>query len=600
MVDGVPAIPLDLAQRLNRYTEFRSAAAWDWHPTRRAMLIGTRFADATQAHAVAAPGADRRQLTFFPDRVLGARYEPAGGGRYLVVLKDVGGDEFFQSYRVDLETGDITLITDGKSRNSAGVFSTDGRRIAYGSTRRNGRDIDIFVAEPARAGSERMVAQLTGNGWGVEDWSPDDSRLLLMNGISVNESYLSLLDLTTGERVELTPREGRDTVAYGAAEFAPDGRGIYATTDRGSEFQRLAYLDLGTRRWRTVTPELPWDVDAFDVAPDGRTIALVTNEDGVGVMRFVDAASGRVTPGPALPKGVVSGVRWRPDSREVAFSLASARTPSDVYSYEPATRKLERWTFSETAGLNAERFVEPELVKWTSFDGRQISGFLYKPPARFTGKRPVIVSIHGGPEGQSRPGFIGASNYYLNEAGAAVIYPNIRGSTGYGKSYAKADNRQLREGAYKDIAALFDWIATRPDLDATRIMVTGGSYGGHMVLAVASMFPERISAAVDVVGISSLTTFLQNTSPYRQDLRRAEYGDERDPAMRAWFERTAPLNNAERITKPLLVVQGGNDPRVPRTESLQIVERVRRRGTPVWYLEAKDEGHGFAKKGNQA
>jgi dipeptidyl aminopeptidase/acylaminoacyl peptidase len=238
-------------------------------------------------------------------------------------------------------------------------------------------------------------------------------------------------------------------------------------------------------------------------------------------------------------------------------------------------------------------------VRWKSFDGKTISGWLYRPPAKFTGKRPVIVNIHGGPEGQSRPIFQGANNYYLNDLGVAIIYPNVRGSTGYGKTFTKLDNGFLREDSYKDALALLDWIKTRSDLEADRVMVMGGSYGGHMTLAISTYYPDRIRCALDVVGIGNLVTFLENTSAYRRDLRRVEYGDERDPKMREFLNRIAPLNNAAKITKPLFVVQGGNDPRVPLSESVQMVETVRKHGTPVWYLMAKDEGHGFAKKKNR-
>jgi dipeptidyl aminopeptidase/acylaminoacyl peptidase len=228
-----------------------------------------------------------------------------------------------------------------------------------------------------------------------------------------------------------------------------------------------------------------------------------------------------------------------------------------------------------------------------------ISGFLYKPPAKFAGKRPVLVVIHGGPEGQSQPIFLGRANYYLNELGIALIYPNVRGSTGYGKTFSLLDNGFKREDTYKDIDALFDWVGTRPDLDADRIGVTGGSYGGHMTLAVSTFYSGRIRCSVDIVGMSNLVTFLEHTEGYRRDLRRVEYGDERDPKMHDFLEKIAPMNNIEKIKKPMLVVAGKNDPRVPVTESEQIVGALKKQGTPVWYVMAKDEGHGFRKKQNQ-
>jgi dipeptidyl aminopeptidase/acylaminoacyl peptidase len=340
------------------------------------------------------------------------------------------------------------------------------------------------------------------------------------------------------------------------------------------------------------------DIEDVDVSPDGRRIAFTTNERGADVLRVADAASGRVVQQPSLPLGTIGGVEWHHDNRTLGFTLSSARSPSDVYSLDAASGEVTRWTYSELGGLAPEQLQEPRMISWKSFDGREITGFMTLPPKTFTGKRPVIVSIHGGPEGQSRPGFLARNNYYVNELGIALIYPNVRGSTGFGKSFAKLDNDTLRTGTYKDVAALFDWIATQPELDASKILVMGGSYGGHMVLATATQYPDRIAAAVDVVGISHLGTFLEHTEGYRRDLRRAEYGDERNPEIRAWMDRMAPLNNASKITKPLLVVQGANDPRVPRTEAEQIVGAVRKNQTPVWYLLAKNEGHGFAKKEN--
>ncbi|MDM7925443.1 MAG: alpha/beta fold hydrolase, partial [bacterium] len=309
--------------------------------------------------------------------------------------------------------------------------------------------------------------------------------------------------------------------------------------------------------------------------------------------------TGEEIPVPKMPAGIAGGFQWHPNGKEIGFSFTSAKSASDAYSLNLETGALERWTFRETAGLNTDSFSEAELVRWKSFDGRMISGFLYSPGPAFTGKRPVIVEIHGGPEGQARPGFMGRKNYIVNEMGIAILQPNVRGSSGYGKTFLTLDNGFLREDSYKDIGALLDWIRQRPDLDADRVLVTGGSYGGHMTLAVASLYSDRIRCSVSVVGISNLVTFLENTSGYRQDLRRAEYGDERDPKMRAFLQTIAPLNRADRIGKPLFIIQGANDPRVPASEAEQMMSTLKDRGVPAWSLVAKDEGHGFAKKKNQ-
>jgi dipeptidyl aminopeptidase/acylaminoacyl peptidase len=597
VVDGVPRIPAKLAAEVRRYTESRSASLADWHPVRREVLISTRFGNTAQIHRVATPLGARTQLTFFDEPIGSASYEPTAG-RYFLFSRDVGGNEFGQIYRYDLASGAVTLLTDGgRSQNGGRRWNTRGDRIAYSSTRRNGADRDIYIMDPLNPSSGRLLLEVKGGGWGVSDWSPDDRQLLVGEYLSVNQSRFYLVDASSGNRSLLFPDE-RDTVAYGSARFSRDGRGVYLTTDAGSEFQRLAYVDLGTRRITPLTMSINWDVEDFELSPDGRTIAFATNEAGVSRLYLMDTRTRRIRPVSNIPAGNIGSASWHPRLSELAFTVSSARSPSDVYSLNPRTGSVTRWTESELGGLIASELAEPSLIRWRSFDGREITGFYYRPPARFTGKRPVIINIHGGPEGQYRPGFLGRGNYYLNELGVAVIYPNVRGSTGYGKEFVKLDNGMRREDSVRDIGALLDWIGQQPELDASRVMVTGGSYGGYMTLAVATNYNERICCALDIVGISNFNTFLKNTESYRRDLRRVEYGDERDPQMQAFFERIAPLNNAGKISRPLFVVQGGNDPRVPRTEAEQIVARVKQNGSPVWYLMAKDEGHGFRKKNN--
>jgi dipeptidyl aminopeptidase/acylaminoacyl peptidase len=614
VIDGIPPIPGELPEQVGRYTESRAATVQDWHPARTEMLITTRFGDTNQLHHVTQPGGARTQLTFFPDRVDGGSFEPSKGD-YFIFTKGAGGNEFNQNYRYDFATGEITLLTDGKSRNSGPNWSNRGDRIVYTSTRRNGADTDIYVESPTDPKSDRKLAEVKGGGWEPVDWSPDDKQVLVLEGISINESYIWIFDAQTGEKREVTPRppEGAEKVAYSAALFAKDGKGIFVTTDRESEFQRLAYIDLGSGKHTYLIPDTKFDVDSWDLSHDGKQIAYALNENGVSTLHMIDvvAGPGTVTVGakkeptfnPPLPAVIISGLHFHRDPRQslLAFNVAGARSPSDVYTWSTAGGKntTARWTASETGGIPAARFVEPELVKWKTFDGKEITGFLYKPdPAKFPGKRPVIINIHGGPEGQYRPGFLGRNNYFINELGCAILFPNVRGSQGYGKSFLKLDNGLKREDSYKDISALLEWIPSRSELDAARVMVTGGSYGGFMTLAVASNYADRIRCALDVVGISNLATFLKNTESYRRDLRRVEYGDERDPKVAEFMERTAPLNNAQKITKPLFVVQGANDPRVPKTEAEQIVATLKKQNTPVWFLMAKDEGHGFAKKKN--
>jgi dipeptidyl aminopeptidase/acylaminoacyl peptidase len=598
VVEGVPPIPTALVEDVQRYTKVRVTFLLSWHPARREMLISTRAGDTHQVHLVTSPGGARTQLTFFPDRVGTARFRPQTGD-YFVFSKDVGGNEFFQLYRYDVADGHVTLLTDGQSRNTGRLFSHAGDRLSYSSTRRNGKDTDIYLVDPADPQSNRLLLQVDSVGWGATDWSPDDRTLLVSEYVSVNESYVWLVDATTGEKTLLTPKGGADQVAYSNARFSKDSKGLYVTTDKGSEFKRLTYIDFATKEHTPLTNHIPWDVVAFALSPDGNTLAFLTNEDGVSGLHLLDTTTRREKPVPPLPVGVIGGLEWHENGHDLGFALNSARSPTDVYSLDTVMGKVERWTRGETGGLNPESLAEPELVRWQSFDERTISGFLYMPPPQFTGPRPVVIAIHGGPEEQAHPTFLGRNNYYVNELGVALLFPNVRGSSGYGKTFLKLDNGFLREDAYKDIGALLDWIKTQPRLDAGRVMVTGVSYGGHMTFAIATRYNDRIRAALSVVGISNLVSFLERTEAYRRDLRRAEYGDERDPQMREFMLRIAPLHNAVRITKPIFVVAGGNDPRVPVNEAEQMVSTVRQNGTPVWYLMAKDEGHGFVKKKNQ-
>jgi len=598
IVEGIPAIPIALVDAAAQYNNFRAASFQSWHPLLREMIISTRFAEANQVHLVKLPAGARTQLTFYKERIAGASYDPVNGD-FIVFLKDTGGNENFQIFRYDFASGKTTLLSDGQSRNIGGVWSNKGDRLAYESNRRDKNDMDIRVMDPRDPGSDRLLLQVRGGAWGVLDWSPDDSKLLVGEGISINESYLWLVDCVSGKKELLTPKNKKEKIAYNYAAFSSDGKGFYALTDTDCEFVRLAYIDLASRKHTFLTTAIPWDIDEFSLSNDRSRVAFISNEEGSSVLHVRDLAGGKELPVPALPLGLIYGLQWHRNGKTIGFTYLNPRANADAYALDMESGKIERWTTSELGGLNPETFAAPELIKWKSFDKKSISGFLYRPAAGFMGKRPLIIDIHGGPEGKARPGFIGQSNYLLNELGVAIIYPNVRGSSGFGKTFLKLDNGFKREDSYKDIAALLDWVKLQPGLDSERVMVTGGSYGGHMTLAVAAFYPERIRCAVEVVGISNLVTFLENTSGYRQDLRRVEYGDERDPKMRQFMLKIAPLNHSDNIRKPLFIIQGANDPRVPLSEAAQMRDALKKAGVPVWYLVAKDEGHGFAKKSNR-
>lgn len=595
--DGLPGIPRQLFEEVNRYNEFRSAALLDWSPARREILISTRFGDVPQLHRVAMPGGARQQLTFFTDRVANGLFNTSNGDE-IAFEKDTGGGEFYQLFLDDLRSGKVTLLTKGgRSRNTGAVWSRDGKQIAYSSTARDGQNADIWVVDPHDAQSAHILLQTSEPGWSVSDWSQDGKQLLLTLERSAVVSELFLLDVASGQKTKLGP-DSKDS-GWFRAKFANDRKGAYLISNAGVNLSQIAYIDFASKKPTAIHPDLHWDADDLDVSPDGRYVAYLINEDGYGKLRVLDTQSRNDIALPSVPQGVIAGLHWRPIGHELGFTLSSAHTPGDAYSLDLDTKRVDRWTHSETGGLDATQFVEPQLIHWKSFDGLSISGFLYPPAANFTGPRPLIINIHGGPEGQFRPGYLGSLDYYTNELGVAVIFPNVRGSSGYGKTFLNLDNGFKREDSVKDIGALLEWIKTQPRIDSNRIMVTGGSYGGYMTLATMTHYGDRVRCAVEQVGISNFRTFLEHTEAYRRDLRRVEYGDERDPKMRDFFETISPLNNASKITKPMFIVAGRNDPRVPYTEGQQMTEALRKNSVPVWYLVADDEGHGFVKKRNR-
>ncbi|RNF82935.1 S9 family peptidase [Lysobacter psychrotolerans] len=592
--------------QLNRYQNTRGAGFAGWLGD-ECLLITTRFAETSQAHRVCAPLGMREQLTFQPEPLGSIDVAPAGAANAgFVFARDVGGNEFSQLYWFDLATRSIDLLTDGKrTQNNGAVFSHDGRQLAWSSTSRNGSDTDVWVRDVA-TGQPRLVVSAGGQ-WSAMDFSPDGKRLLVVKYVSINETYPGEVDLATGT-LRLFPVDGGKAAVHGF-RYAADGRSVYYLSDEDvagatSEFTTLRFHDPAGGAPVQLSSAIAWDVESVELSDDGRHLAFVTNEDGIGKLHVLALPGHTEIALPPLPVGVIGGMGFSPDGRRLAITLNTATSPSDVHVIDLASASLTRWTRSEVGGLDPATFVAPTLVRYPTFDRvdgkpRTIPAFYYRPANLPPGRKlPVVIQIHGGPESQSLPSFNPTAQFLANELGVALLVPNVRGSSGYGKSYLRLDNGPLREDSVKDIGALLDWIAQQPELDADRVGVYGGSYGGYMVLAALSHYPDRIRAGVDVVGISHFGTFLKNTESYRRDLRRAEYGDERDPAMSAVFDRISPLNNAARITSPLFVAQGRNDPRVPYTEAEQIVKAVRGNQQPVWYLLFNDEGHGFKKKAN--
>ncbi|MCA9122666.1 MAG: alpha/beta fold hydrolase [Planctomycetaceae bacterium] len=592
--EEVPVVPEELFERLNQYTNIRSADMQGWSPDGNGILVSTRFGNSSQLHRVYTPGGRREQVTFFEEPVRGGFIPQAKDGSMLLSMS-VGGNENYQVYLLDRGSFTSTLLTDGVSRNSLGAIRDDGQQVVISSNRRNGRDTDLYIADPRKPDSMEIVFQTDGEYWYAADWSNDASTLLLGRYVSINESYFALLDVKTRKRTDLTLPDGI-TAAIGNLRFSADSKSIYITTDAHGEYNRLARYDIAAKEYHWLTESINWDVSELEVHPESGQVAFAVNEDGASRLYLLDGD----TPRPLeLPLGILSNIEFSPDGKQLGFTLSRPDAPSDAYSLSLDDEHLTRWTFSEVGGLDPDKFVTPQRIQFQSFDERTIPAYYYKPRgASADSKAPVVISIHGGPESQYQPYFSSSSQYYVNDLDFAVIAPNVRGSAGYGKTYLKLDNGALREDSVKDIGALLDWIAAQPELDASEVAVVGGSYGGYMVLASLIHYGDRIKAGIDIVGIASFTTFLENTAAYRQDLRRAEYGDERDPKMREVFDRINPTSNADKIRSALMVAHGVNDPRVPFSEAQQIADKVRSQKRSVWTVYADNEGHGFGKKDN--
>lgn len=666
VLDGIPPLPQRIRDRMRQYQGVRRASFVDWDEKGGGMLISTRFGDTTQIHRVKSPLAARQQLTFYREPVRSASWIPGSYDGAVLLLMDQGGAENNQLYRYDMLEGKTTRLTDGKSRTVGYRWSSKGK-LAYSNNARNGRDFDIYVTAAKKPGEAKLVYE--GRGLFMPlDWSPDESKLLLLQYISLNETYLHILDVASGKTESIgppppakgdpapakadakkaakkdakkaakkgakkaakkgakksaqaaeksakkgakkaAPAQRKPTIAFRKAVWDGRGRGVFLTSDRDGEFVQLYYYDLKKKAFTSLSKDVPWNIEGIALSSDGRNLAVTVNEGGLSKLYVMDARRGARSrlgkPVKDVPDGIIRNLKFAKARKQrslLGFTVYRPTSPGDAYAYDVRRRKLEPWTKSEVGGLNSDFFVAPKLIKYPTFDKvdgkpRQIPAFYFKPSG--AGPRPVMIYIHGGPEAQYRPYFHPLVHYLLMEMGVAIIAPNVRGSDGYGKSYLLLDNGMKRADSVKDIGALLDWIQGQKELDASKVVVYGGSYGGFMVLSSLVNYADRLRAGVDWVGISNFVTFLKNTKAYRRDLRRAEYGDERIPAMRKYLEEVSPLNHVDKISSPLFVIQGANDPRVPQSEAEQIVKAMRKKGRKVWYMLAKNEGHGFRKKTNR-
>ena len=600
ILEDIPAIPNSIKEDLSKFQNVRSAAFRGFNNQNEGLFISTRLGNVSQLHLVKSPGAARNQITYFQEPIGSVAMHPTQSS--IAFTMDRGGSEYSQIYLLDPKSASTQMLTDGVSRNGGPLWSNSGDRIAFQSTKRNGSSNDVWVMSIDDPQNTKLILESPdGSWWGAVDWTEDDDKVLIQNYISIANSKAYIVDLNTQKKTLLLGKKDAPSV-NSALAFDKDDKGIFFITNQYGEFNQLAYYNIATSEVTVISKEISWDVDGFSISEDSKKAAFVVNENGYSSLYLLNPKSFAFKKVTSLPIGLIGSMQFSKDNRSLGLTLNTYQSPSDTYVLDlqySSLRygKLTRWTYSEVGGLDTSKFVEPELIHYESFDGRKIPAFIY---AKKTGSpQPVIISIHGGPEGQARPSFSSTYQLWMANLGAAVITPNVRGSDGYGKEYLSLDNGFKREDSVKDIGALLDWIETQPHLDSSRVAVYGGSYGGYMVLASAVHYSDRLKAAVDIVGISNFVTFLKNTKDYRRDLRRVEYGDERDPDMEAFLQNISPNNNVDQIQVPMFVVQGENDPRVPVTEAEQVVKSLRNNGKKVWYMNALNEGHGYRKKENR-
>ena len=595
VIENIPEIGHVQAQKITQYQNARQAFFVDWNPNGEGMLIKTRFGETDQFHLVKSPGAARNQITFFDEPVNGGSYQPSSQRNAFLFSKDIGGNEAYQIYYFNINDGSHRIMTDGSSRNHSPLWNNKGNKFVFSSTKRNDKDNDIYLCDEFDRTNAHLIFQDEGF-WFPIDWASNDAELTIGKYISANQSELHVLNAFTGEISRIKEGDREYSTSFGI--WSENNEGIFLTSDYGSDFKQLKFYEFETKTFKTLSEDIKWNIENLSLSPNGKYLAFTANENGIDQLYIYKTVSESYQLVPLKHKGVISNLEWKKDNENLAMTINSSKSSSDVFVFNLINYKMTRWTVSETGGLNTNRFVDPELISYKTFDNRDIPAFFYKPNNEI-GPYSVLIYIHGGPESQYRPRFYPMIQYFINELGIAVIAPNVRGSSGYGKEYMLLDNGYKREDSVKDIGALLDWIEKEPSLDASRVGVIGGSYGGYMSLASMTHYNDRLNCGIDVVGISNFVTFLENTKLYRKDLRRVEYGDERDPEMNAFLQKISPTTNVGKITKPLFIAQGLNDPRVPASESEQILEAIRRNGVEAWYLLAKDEGHGFKKKSNR-
>jgi dipeptidyl aminopeptidase/acylaminoacyl peptidase len=579
---------------IRRFLNVRSAYWPSFAADGQSIAFLSNITGTPQVWRVPIGGGWPEQVTFYSEAVRLVEHHPIDPR--LVFAMDRGGSEKTQIY---LATPDGSEIIDLSGAPDAihqwGGWSHDAGMIAYSANREEPGRFDVYVQDLAHRGDlARLLKRGPGGYYMAGDFSPDDRQLLVAEEPSNTNQYLHLLDVDTGDTRPLTPHDGQ--VRFQQARWSPDGKAVYVLSDRGRDFLGLARIDLATGAMQFVE-QAQWDIESFALSPDGRWLVCITNEEGASRVRLRPLGPGGRQRTLELPLGVVEHAGFSPDSRLVAFDLNGPRHNHDVWVCEVPSGTVRPVTRSSRAGISREAFVAPELVRYASFDGLSIPAWLYMPPVAPAGRKPpVIVYPHGGPESQTRTNFNPVFAYFLNR-GYAVFAPNVRGSSGYGTQFMNMDNVRKRMDSVKDLAHGAFWLRDSGRVDGQRMAIYGGSYGGFMVLAAITNYPDLYAAAVDAVGIANWVTFLQHTGAYRRAAREAEYGSLTHD--REFLESISPLRHVDKIRTPLMVIHGANDPRVPVGEAEQIVAALKRRNVPVEYLRYEDEGHGLVKLANR-
>lgn len=597
--EDVPDIPSSVVRALAPYRPVGGFAFGGWLGGRRELLIMAGGDPSGQVYSVVTPNAPPHRLTSIPGRPMGVECRP-GSDEY-VLSGDFDGDERVQLALLDPARASLKALTRVGTRNYSPRWSSDGTRLAFAGDLRNGSDLDLLLIDfRSDDRSPRLLRALEGL-TNVEDWSSDSRQIVLTNSNVETGTTLIVVNAETKEHRVLLPTPAAPGIdGPGTPQWSPDGRRIVLTVHDGGNFRRLASLDVESGKVRMIGRPQPWDVEWFDLADDGRTLAVQSNVDGYSSLDVVNLDDGKSRHFDSLGSGQTSELAFRPGSTEVAMNFEGPSTPRQVVSVILGRGTTVPWTNYDDIRPRYRLPGDPRLVRFPSFDRLEIPAFVYLPtdPRFQSGKRPVLIDVHGGPQAQFRPTFLGRESFWVEELGMALIYPNVRGSTGYGIAFSHLDDGRKRLDSVRDIGALLDWIATQPNLDADRVIIRGGSYGGYMVLASLAEYGDRLRGGIDIAGVSNFVSLLEAGDPRIREIQRQEFGDERDPSMRAFLEDLAPVHRADRIRSPLLVVQGEQDPRVPVAEARQIVDAVRAHDVPVWYVLASNEGHGYSRGEN--